>query len=87
MTTVNFRQEPISRPLAGEYAIRRRRRRAKADGDLPADSDPADPARYLSVVICGMSIHAAGGASRKELRRVADPALRQWPRGGNNRRG
>jgi hypothetical protein len=75
MTTVNFRQEPIARPLAGEDASRRRRRRAKAEGDLPADSGPADPARYLSVVICGVSIQAA------------DPALRQWPRGGNNRRG
>jgi hypothetical protein len=42
MTTVNFRQEPISRPPAGEDAVRRRRGRAKA-------------ARYLSVVICGMS--------------------------------
>jgi hypothetical protein len=87
MTTVNFRQELIARPLAGEDASRRRRRRAKAEGDLPPDSDPADPARYLPVVICGMSIAAAGGASRRELRSVADPALRQWPRRGNNRRG
>jgi AcrR family transcriptional regulator len=81
-----IRQELISRRLAGEDAIRRRLKRAKAEGDLPADSNPADLARYLSVVIYGMTVQAAGGASRKELRSVADLALRQWPHPGNGRR-
>jgi AcrR family transcriptional regulator len=74
-----IRRELISRRSAGEDAVRRRLKRAKAVGDLPADSDPADLARYLSVVIYGMTVQAAGGASRKELRSVADLALRQWP--------
>jgi len=82
-----IRQELISRRLAGEDAIRQRLKRAKAEGDLPADSNPADLARYLSVVIYGMTVQAAGGASRKELRSVADLALRQWPEAGNSRRG
>src|SRR5258708_4576244 len=80
-----IRQELISRRLAGEDAIRQRLKRAKAEGDLPADSNPADLARYLSVVIYGMTVQAAGGASRKELRSVADLALRQWPDAGNSR--
>jgi AcrR family transcriptional regulator len=82
-----IRRELIARRTAGEDAIRRRLKRAKAEGDLPADSDPADLARYLSVVIYGMTIQAAGGASRKELRGVADLALRQWPDARNRRRG
>src|SRR3984893_8635809 len=73
-----IRRELIARRTAGEDAIRRRLKRAQAEGDLPADSNPADLARYLSVVIYGMTVQAAGGASRKELRGVADLALRQW---------
>jgi AcrR family transcriptional regulator len=80
-----IRRELISRRLGGENAIRQRLKRAKAEGDLPADSKPADLARYLSVVIYGLSVQAAGGASRKELRSVADLALRQWPDAGNSR--
>jgi hypothetical protein len=48
-------------------------------GDLPADSDPADLARFLAAVIHGMSVQATGGATRKELLRVVATALRAWP--------
>jgi AcrR family transcriptional regulator len=74
-----LRQELSSRRQAGEKAIRRRLERAKAEGDLPADSNPADLARYLSVVIYGMTVQSVGGATRAELRSVAEVALKQWP--------
>src|ERR1700733_5919723 len=54
------RQELASRRAAGEAAICRRFKRAKADGDLPPDSDPAGLARYVSTVIYGMAVQAAG---------------------------
>jgi AcrR family transcriptional regulator len=73
------RRELVSRRAAGEVAVRHRFERAQADGDLPADSDPADLARYVITVIQGMAVQAAGGASREELRRVAEMALRAWP--------
>jgi AcrR family transcriptional regulator len=73
------RQELISRRAAGEAAIRERLKRAKSDGDLPSDSNPADLARYFTTVIHGMAVQAAGGASRAELRRVVKTALRAWP--------
>ena len=73
------RQELASRRAAGEAAIRQRFKRAKLDGDLPADADPVDLARYVATVIHGMAVQAAGGASRDELRRVAQTALRAWP--------
>jgi AcrR family transcriptional regulator len=82
-----IRRELISRRLAGQDAIRRRLKRAKTDGDLPADADPAGLASYLSAVIYGMAVQAASGATRKELKSIADMALRQWPAAGNSRRG
>jgi len=64
---------------AGEKEIRERLKRAKREGELPADADPASLARYVSTVTQGMAVQAAGGASRKELERVVDMALRAWP--------
>jgi len=63
-----------------ETAIRDRLKRAQREGDLPAGSSPADLARYIATVIQGMAVQAAGGASRAELQRVADTALRMWPK-------
>jgi len=73
------RRELISRRKAGETAIRQRLKRAKAEGDLPAGSDPATLARYLATVTQGMAVQAASGASRNDLRRVAETALRALP--------
>jgi hypothetical protein len=68
-----------TRRADNQARIRDRFKRAKKDGDLPADADPAALARYLSTVIEGMSVQAASGASRKDLERVADTALRAFP--------
>jgi len=80
-----IKKELMARRLAGEGAVRRRLKRAKAEGDLPPKSNPADLARYLSGVIYGITVLAAGGAGRKELQGVADIALRQWPEDENGR--
>jgi AcrR family transcriptional regulator len=76
--------DPIRRQLnanrtAGEHAIRERLKRAKAEGDLPADSNPASLARYLSAVLYGMAVLAAAGSSRKDLLQVVETALQSWP--------
>ena len=73
------RDELCARRRALELAIRRRFQKARALGDLPADVDPAALAGFAAAVTHGMSVQAAGGASRKELKRVADMALRAWP--------
>ena len=64
---------------SGEKDIRERLKRAKKEGELPADADPAALARYVATVTQGMAVQAAGGASRKELERIAEMALRAWP--------
>jgi AcrR family transcriptional regulator len=73
-----IRNDLASRRHRGEVAIRRRLRRAAKEDDLPAEEDPADLARYLSALIYGMAVLAAGGATRKELQGVADIAFRHW---------
>jgi AcrR family transcriptional regulator len=78
-TADSVRRELAARRLVAEVAVRKRFQRAVADGDLPADADAADLARYLVTVMRGMAVQAAGGASRSELRRVAALALRAWP--------
>lgn len=75
----SVRRELNSRRAAAETALRQRLVRAKADGDLPADANPADLARYVMTVVRGMAVQATGGASRAELLRVVRTALRAWP--------
>jgi hypothetical protein len=74
-----LRKELTRRRKIGESIILDRLTRAKAEGDLPADAEPADLARYLSIVIYGITIQAAGAATRKELRSAAELAQRSWP--------
>jgi AcrR family transcriptional regulator len=73
-----IKAELCGRRAAGEAALSERFERAKADGDLAASSDPRALARYVMTVQQGMSVQAAGGASREELLAVADMALRAW---------
>jgi hypothetical protein len=73
------KQDLAARRAGGETLIRERLKRAKREGDLPADADPAALARFVSTILQGMSVQAAGGATRKELRAIADVVLRAWP--------
>ena len=74
-----IRKELIRRRQLGEDIIRDRLERARVEGDLPQTAAPADLARFLSIVIYGITIQAAGGATRRELRNAAELALRSWP--------
>jgi AcrR family transcriptional regulator len=74
-----IRKELASRRTAGEVAIRERLERAIADGELSGNVSPADFARYITTVLEGMAVQAAGGATCEEMLRVADMALRIWP--------
>jgi AcrR family transcriptional regulator len=75
------RQEMVARRAAGLDLIRQRFARAIAEGDLPADVDPCALARFIAAVMHGMSVQAASGATRDELRQVAAMALNAWPAG------
>ena len=74
-----IRVELAARREAMVTALRDRFEQAQTDGDFPADSQPADMARYIVTVMNGMSVQAAGGAGADDLRRVAEVALGAWP--------
>lgn len=63
----------------GEAMLVQRFEHAQRTGEIPADVDARDYARYLMTVSEGLSLRAAGGAGRQELRKIADIALRGWP--------
>jgi AcrR family transcriptional regulator len=76
--------EPIRQELAAGRertvaAIRERLERALREGDLPSSCDCSVLARYLTTVMHGLAVQAAGGASAAELQRVAELAMRAWP--------
>jgi AcrR family transcriptional regulator len=73
------RSELAKRRHAAQLALRKRLQQAKAEGDLPRTADPASLARYVFTVLHGMSVQAAGGATRRDLQAVAKMALKAWP--------
>ena len=59
--------------------LRKRLKRFKSSGALPADADPDDLARYVWTVAWGMAVEAQSGASRDDLYRVVKLSLKSWP--------
>ena len=74
-----IKQELMTRRARGEDDLRVRFERAIAEGDLPTSTDAADLAGYVSTILQGMAVQAAGGVDRAKLRRLADLAMRNWP--------
>ena len=60
-------------------AIQRRMQRAKRDGEISADVNPKDLARLVLVVMNGLGVQAANGASPAEMKRAVELALRTVP--------
>lgn len=71
----------VRRRAAFERLVRQRLERGQAEGDLAPAVNCADLARYVTTIIQGLSVHAASGASRAQLRRVVGLAMRNWPAG------
>jgi AcrR family transcriptional regulator len=75
----SIREELCTRRMSFEKLLRLRLERARSEGDLPADTNCADLARLVMTITQGMSVQPAGGASRRDLRKVAEMALLAWP--------
>lgn len=76
----NIRNELSARRARAEAAIRARFQQAIREGDLPRTANAAKLARFVAAVIWGMSVQAAGGATRAQLQQVVDAAMEAWPR-------
>jgi AcrR family transcriptional regulator len=75
----SIKQELMARRARGEQDLRQRFERGVAEGDLPKETDAADLARYLSAILQGMAVQAAGDTTRAQLRKIAEITLRSWP--------
>ena len=75
-----IREAIIARRMSNEKNICTRFEKARTEGDFPEDESPADWARYVMSVALGMAVKATSGASRDELYRVVDFAMRSWPK-------
>ena len=73
------RRELVKRRADSESALRERFERAIAEGDLPPSSDSAALAGYVVTICHGMAVQAAGGATKADLTRVAEMAIRACP--------
>lgn len=75
----SIKRDLAAKRATGEVAMAMRLNEAKQAGEMPADLDPAEFARYIMTVLEGMSVQAASGATRDDLSKTAAMALRAWP--------
>jgi AcrR family transcriptional regulator len=54
-------------------------RQALDEGDLPSEVDPTALACYLMTINSGLAVQAKSGASKKQLLKVVELAMRGWP--------
>jgi AcrR family transcriptional regulator len=59
-----------------EVAMRERLLQARKSGELSKEINVDDYTRYLSSILAGLSIQAANGSTKAELKRTAQMALR-----------
>jgi AcrR family transcriptional regulator len=74
-----IKQELCKRRTSSEMALAARFERAKDEGDLGKTADAAALARFVVTVVQGMSVQAAGGASREDLLEVGNMTLAAGP--------
>jgi len=76
-----LRAEFAAQRAEGHSLLRKRFDQAVEAGDLPSGSDTNALAHLVLTVNYGLTVQATTGATRKDLERVADAVLRDWPTG------
>ncbi len=74
-----IRDAVVARSATAKRALLDRFARAKVEGDLPADLDPAGLAAFLTAMNQGMAVQAGAGATRAELEKLVETGLKLWP--------
>ena len=75
----SLKADVMARRASSDAALLRRFERARDEGDLPANVEPAGLARYLSAIMQGMAVQSGGGASRAELEKLIETSMQVWP--------
>ncbi len=70
----------MARRQSSQRAICERMERAKAEGDLPPDTDIDGLCAYLGAILQGMSVQASSGAPKAQLEALVETSLAMWPR-------
>jgi AcrR family transcriptional regulator len=73
-----LREEFAAQRASGLAELRGRLKRALVDGDLPLGSDADALAHYVQTVNFGLTVEASTGATRKQLLRTVELALRTF---------
>lgn len=75
----SIRADLMTRRQSSQRAICERMERAKAEGDLPPETDTDGLCAYLGAILQGMSVQASGGASKEQLQALVETSLSMWP--------
>jgi AcrR family transcriptional regulator len=73
------KQAMIDWRAQGLAHLQKRFLRAHTEGDLPAHVNPKDLARFVMIVLNGLSVQAVGGITSAEMNRAVELALRSMP--------
>ncbi|WP_105434592.1 TetR/AcrR family transcriptional regulator [Neorhizobium tomejilense] len=68
----------LHRRQLAEMKLRDRFEEAKRSGELPVDADASGLASYVTSVLGGLAVKAAGGAPHDDLREGAEQAMAAW---------
>ena len=77
-TSLPIKLALAERRLAIEPELDRRFQRARNEGELRADADCRELARYIATLLQGMAVQASGGTARSDLRALAGLVSQQF---------
>ena len=75
----SIRADLMARRQSSQRALCERMERAKAEGDLPPDTDTDGLCAFLGAILQGMSVQASSGASKAQLQALVETSLAMWP--------
>ena len=75
----SIRADLMARRQSSQRAICERLERAKAEGDLPEDTNVEGLCAYMGAILQGLAIQGASGASKPQLEALVETSLAMWP--------
>ncbi|MDV3456072.1 TetR/AcrR family transcriptional regulator [Sphingomonas sp. HF-S4] len=75
-----IRADILARTLAIKAALIARFERAREEGDLPEQVEPAAITTYLMAILQGMALQSGNGAPTEELGSLVTSSLALWPK-------
>ena len=77
--TQELREEVSALQRQATQLLQKRLERGKRNGELPSTANTRVMAEYFTSVVTGLSVQAATGTSRRDLREVVEMAMASWP--------